>query len=613
MLRSKPWWPEQATQIVNGIQGPAPVILTFILRCCVSWRWWERAFEIALQIMGGHVNEKLAPAMYWVITDATFACIEGMGPRFDAPLCASLICAMADHPLFPPVEDSLLQRFYRACMDSGKPDPRTASRVYMYLREKALVPTDKSKAPKDQVNSKQVKAPHAYIPPRGRAMSFLLDHYCKTHDQNAARLLILELQPRVRLMTPRTLLAYLDKLIHLSFASQAREVWTLCCESAIKPRRAIAGHLSICRQLVSLFMSRAESSLKKAEEKPHRKAFYEEKSREYLKFAYKVAGHFRLETVKDLSTAEHKTLTTFARIAMEVGWYGRGLRALEMICSRQDTVPDDHDMSVVLHAISSRHPYTASRLLDFMIREGVEPHESAYGIIAAQCLKHEKEKMALQILQKGMERGSRNWDPRTLGAICWYAISQAPIQSNSELSQTRPSSASSSDKKSEKEATVARLELVLELLGPLRIDESSTVFRERTLGIRAAEVALLAGRPDLAYCFWKRCIRDKSIIRQPDDAIVPLTRDTEKHLRTRILQGLERWNKDGVPASLEQSLQTPIMRSVQYQKRSRRPRKMTTNSRPSIEQATSPADLATSTTSIDLPYFEDPDDIEPKR
>lgn len=534
MLQSRPRWPEGAIEIDGTVKEPLTIVSIFMLRCCIAWRWWERAYAVAHELVQSlSTNSTVAYPIHGVSTNLITSHMEATGLLVETQLCAALICAISDEPSMPPLGNALLQRFYRACADSAPPRPETANAVYLYLRDKQF-----SGKPSNVEGGKHPKEPHSYHPPQGRRILSLLDLYHRTNDHNAARLLISDVQKRLDTIPNDILAPYLIFLIKLSFATEARAVYSMCIASNDPDKGAITLLPSVSRHMVTFFVSMADASRRRSLLKPKRRKYHDQQAQELMQFARSVARRYQ-RSVLPFDKWEHKRLTTLARICFDLGKFEAGFEALKIIARRTDLLPDAHDMSIVLHLLASVNPQSAANLLDYMISRGIEPDSSAYGIVTSQCLKHGNIKLAGDVLAMAKKRGRGEMNSKLLGAICWHSISVEGLKGIS------------------REETTLRLETVLGHLGPSDgIRES--VFRERTLGVRAANVALDIQRPDLALKFWRRCIRFKTIVRQPNEEKVGLERDQERLLRERILKrskesGVVTWN---LPQGVAEALAT---------------------------------------------------------
>ncbi|KAG8798847.1 hypothetical protein FRC17_007304 [Serendipita sp. 399] len=185
-----------------------------------------------------------------------------------------------------------------------------------------------------------------------------------------------------------------------------------------------------------------------------------------------------------------------------------------------------------------------------MISRDVEPDRATYSAVTTQAIKQGDFELAQKIMSKAESRGRLPNDPQLLGAICWHTISRENLQGRSRREVRK------------------RLSDVLKLLGPIS-PSTETIFRERTFGIRAAYAALRSKNPELAYAFWKRCVRYKSIMRQPDDPVTTLAEDSEKRLRMEIFEALEKTESDSFSKrEKELLLRPPEVRPVTWRRSS---------------------------------------------
>ncbi|KAG8820930.1 hypothetical protein FRC17_009982, partial [Serendipita sp. 399] len=351
VLRSRHWWPAGAMDVPDSISDPRIIGLIFILRCCISWRWWERAYLVGAELLK-QVDDKREPteALHRILHELIDAHITATGIEFDVRLASSLLCAIADHPALPPIHDRLLSRFYRAAAEQNNPRMEIVSNVYLYLRDKALVfdphSSNQHGIDNDMTARSQSKAPHAYLPPRGKTMHMLMQYYQRTNDQNAARMLIQDVQKKLEFLPSNSLRLYLSFLIRMSFATEARHVVEYCWKSSDLELRGIVRVPAIARALVSLFVSSADAAHRRSLKRAGSEAAAVERlrSQELLAFARRVLMKYR-KTPASLGRWSHHNLTTLARMAFEVGYFGIGFRALEVIrdLPDPDIFPDDHD------------------------------------------------------------------------------------------------------------------------------------------------------------------------------------------------------------------------------------------------------------------------------
>ncbi|PVG03400.1 hypothetical protein CPB86DRAFT_449293 [Serendipita vermifera] len=529
LLRAKSRWPLEATTLVDGIYDQSDIVSIFILQCCSSWRWWDRAYSLAHELISIKEDDHhRAAALSTVLNRLMNADLDANGSNTDLRRSASLICSVASHPSLPPVESMLLRRFYKSCVDAIKPQDELASRIYLHLRSQiASNPkyrrrntTAISTSPPDNYDT------HRYLPPLGRAMVFLLKYYHRSNNHHAAKQLVDDLQLQVSRMPSVFLSTYLKYLIRLSFSTEARAVYTLCTTSPLDNVRAIASTASVARPLASLFVSLANKAHTRTlvdgieDDEEARRAI------ELMDFARTVARQYR-NSCSPFERSSHQQLTTLARISFETGYFDMGMLALKSISRRKDIVADTHDFNVILHTMATGDTQAAIELLDFMIQNGLEPDESMYGVVAAQCFKQNDFKLGLSNIMKAESRGRSKWHPKLLGAICWHGISEEALYGL--------------DRKNK----ALRLQSLLRMLGPSGA-QGEKIFRERTLGVRAANVALSIGRPDIALKFWERCINFHTIITQSMDSKEAPNDQPDQLLRSRILKELQAKKMEGV-------------------------------------------------------------------
>ncbi|KIM34275.1 hypothetical protein M408DRAFT_93228 [Serendipita vermifera MAFF 305830] len=243
MLQSKPWWPEGSTVIDQAIKDPAIIASMFMLRCCMAWRWWERGYAVAHELIQALANDAtVALPMHATLASLIKAHIDSAGLLIEPSLCAALICAMADEPSLPPLSNTVLQQFYKSCAESKPPKPETANAVYLYLREKQFSTLSPNATASEGLSP---KVPHSYQPPTGRRILTLLDLYHRTNDHNSARLLVSDVQKRLDTIPTDILVSYLIFLIKLSFATEARAVYSMCLAST-DPDKGSSALSKIC-------------------------------------------------------------------------------------------------------------------------------------------------------------------------------------------------------------------------------------------------------------------------------------------------------------------------------------------------------------------------------
>lgn len=545
LLSSDIHWPPGVMDGDSQLHDAKDVVLLFTIRCCTNWRWWNRAFETAQDLVKStNISGDHIPVILSSLVNLLHAYMDPDSLDRDLRLCAALICSISESKSLSPLPNATLQRFYASCVDSHPTDPETASHVYLYLKEQE----DRHRQTEAAMPATENPHPSArnsgtHQPPQTRVVLLLLNHYAHNGNQRAAQLLIADVRSRISSMTPAFLLPYLIVVIRLSFATHAREIYEYLISSPDMATRSVANHPAVASPLVSLYLSRAikfgaKSNVNASTENTT-------KAEEYWNFAVSVAKNYT-SSCSPLSRASHKNVTTLLKVQFAVGWFHLGSRALQELINRDDIVPDSHDFTVILNTLSLKAPSDAIELLDFMVEEGLEPDESAYGVVSSGCMRNGNVNLAFDVLEKAKSRGRLSWDPKALGSILWNSISPDNLAKMSIKKRSH------------------RLEVILNILGSA--GGRSKVFRERTFGSRAARAAIGALRPDLAYQFWSRCLKDKTIS-SPTSYGEGL--NEESWLRARILEDLE---KQGMPI-------TDTMRNSLEGRKTSAPRTRSTNRR----------------------------------
>ncbi|CCA66721.1 hypothetical protein PIIN_00402 [Serendipita indica DSM 11827] len=500
MVILRPLWPSRAMRLPTTINDLGTVISIFTIRCCIGWRWWRRAYNVARDLLevADQMDNATAAVVRRVLHELVDSQISGATSKFELQLSGALLCSIAQHSTLQPVRASLLRRFYEACTPTETKHPEVMSRVYLFL---------------ESLNRKGKSI--VYQPPRGASLLTLLSYYQQTGDQKAARLLLSVTHKHFTMMGPTRLTRYVSLLAQFPFATEAREVYTFCEYSPRPEIRLIMRNPSVAKKLVSLFASMAEAAHQRSLKSEDDAERHMAAAKGFMTFAQHVVNKFRHRSTL-LERWDHFALTTLARINFEIGFFGIGLRAMEIVSKRKDILPDEFDITILIHTLATGDPRSAFELVKYMIEKEFEPNEVAYGTVVSQAMKHGDFALVQEVRALASERGHTLRDPRVLGAVCWHSISESSL-ANVSIAETE-----------------TRLRFILDILGPPTSTE--TVFRQRTLGERAVSVALRVGNPRLAYALWKRCLGDRISTLKPDGK--PLS-DKDIKLRLRILQKLK--------------------------------------------------------------------------
>lgn len=202
-------------------------------------------------------------------------------------------------------------------------------------------------------------------------------------------------------------------------------------------------------------------------------------------FALDVIDAFKAKKFP-LKAAPHHDLNALARAYFILGEISKGFATLKFILERKE-VPDLRDVNVALSAMAEFDPNGAFRMIQRMVKLGLQPDAVSFGTVIHRAILHEDMALVAKLMEKAREVHLEDLTFKTLGTLIRSSIS------------SQPESQDSSDAREE-------LDKAQELVGTIL--DANLVPTPR-MGIDCIVAALRADDPVMAFKFWKLIVKDK--------------------------------------------------------------------------------------------------------
>ncbi|CCM02465.1 uncharacterized protein FIBRA_04564 [Fibroporia radiculosa] len=204
---------------------------------------------------------------------------------------------------------------------------------------------------------------------------------------------------------------------------------------------------------------------------------------DYRAFALQVytAFHKSCQPVKEV---HHYKLNALARASFMLGKLDEGLEAFRLILSRR-IVPDLHDVNVALSILADYNPTAAARVIDRMVKIGLQPDVVTFGIVIHRAVIHNDATLVTALLRRARQLNCHRLDYHTLGALI-----------RATVTMDRDGRASAKDYLDNAKDLVDSLLTARQVPSP-------------NMGRDCVVAALRADDPEMAFRFWRLLMKDK--------------------------------------------------------------------------------------------------------
>ncbi|KAH9925559.1 uncharacterized protein B0H18DRAFT_1119400 [Fomitopsis serialis] len=208
------------------------------------------------------------------------------------------------------------------------------------------------------------------------------------------------------------------------------------------------------------------------------------KGSDFREFAERVFNTFRRSRAP-YKGAHHWELTAMARASFMLGHLEEGLDVFRYFF-RARKVPDMYDINVALAVLAEHNPPAAARVIERMIRMGLEPDAVSFGSVIHHAVLRGDMPLVSALIRRSREVGVRRLSYKTVGTLLHAGVT---LPDEDGRVSPRAQLQSSSD-------------LVDSLL------QAGTVPSPR-MGRDCVAAALRADDSEMAFRFWRLLVKDK--------------------------------------------------------------------------------------------------------
>ncbi|EPQ51075.1 hypothetical protein GLOTRDRAFT_123333 [Gloeophyllum trabeum ATCC 11539] len=411
--------PRNAIQHAEGIYDKSKdfrlIVLSALVKACLQWQWRIRAVPFMADLIQSYsvLNEEIR-----TITE------ELLEKLLEKPTVDCLIAAQRLASLFItrttpdlPLSDYFVSRIYLqagelrlAAKDDATNDTAADAAVEMY----------------GVTQRSGNLAKHAYPPPDGRVVRWLLRHLTlKVKNMDYARKLVQQIADSPEDLPVHVRADVISIAASNGFASAARKLWDRYAEDIlpsgdlstkfVQQRRssdtgAVSGSPPVAVRMVSLFVNLADKEAKRTKDLKSRLRglsaapssselrlggsapktnsqdqtleqikYRESRHEDFKAFAQHVAESFR-QHLEPLEKADHLHLNALARIHFRLGQSAEGFDIFKIMIKRQE-IPDTYDVNVALTMLAKHNVRAAARVVDAMVKKGLRPDGVTFGTV----------------------------------------------------------------------------------------------------------------------------------------------------------------------------------------------------------------------------------------
>lgn len=528
--------PKLAQQLAQDEGGSFRIMIaSTLVRGCLEVNWYIRAAELIMELLQ---NPRWLQAQDTSADEIRATALLGLEvlhvlvrspTRQEIRTCCKLILALLS-PSAPPHNTSHLVEiphadilaFYEACYDYKLVGH--AASVYVHLQ------------------SSSIRQRHYYPPPRNSALFWLFDHFAdpgmslevgsaRSPHKGYIRMARIILSDIIYRGIPVPI-ADRPRFIAIAagrgFGFYARQLWEMYTVETDINRDVVRGNAQLLVPVVKLFRKLQEawdSSVNGATKQvndhadihvestntddniitrsnnPPKAAFHAKKS--VLPDAWRFANHVLnsyIATKMPLAMASQEDLNALARAHLILDHVSEGVEALSIVMERGD-IPDAKDINVALGAIARYSPRHAVRMLERMIKRGVQPSASAFSATLHAALQTEDIRLVNILIIRARQLGHGALTPRAIAAL---------VQAITAFKYTEDE-AERAWQKSNLQVVVEIMEKIMKTpsTGRRNKDHGKDHVLSVKMGQKCVGAALTASEPAVAMSFWRLLIKDR--------------------------------------------------------------------------------------------------------
>ena len=433
--------------------GFTHIILTVLLRCCIDWGWRTRAAYILLETP--RWDQARSPTFNQVLDEVVDFVLDSEEEPTTPGLAAALMVRIANNPEVITLPDRVIERFYEVMRKHQL--LQQAQAFYRVTRSPAILQNRKYPAPTREgfmwlfraaVAERQVHVARMLV-------KDLIDHDVPIH-QLARAFVVIEAASLGNMTYARTLWERWKndvfvvgdggvalRLVSLTRSRIAAVEHSPRVEDQDKaqplpqPTLGASGDANDTSE-PQADLDRAQDVTPRISEGTHDSpatpgpadvleedrsdCSVEERVADYRAFAENVVATFR-GIHEPLDRAPHKTLNALARLYIMMDNVIEGFAMLKIIMGRGQ-LPDVRDVNVALSALSVHNPRAASRVLERMIKLGIEPNVVSFGTVIHHAVLKGDMALVSALITRSRQVGIAQLDYKTVSTLIRAAISE---------------------------------------------------------------------------------------------------------------------------------------------------------------------------------------------
>ncbi|KAJ7505453.1 hypothetical protein B0H11DRAFT_1978770 [Mycena galericulata] len=354
--------PSEAVQTIPGLNDFASIVRSSLVRASTHWHWQPLAETFLSSLLNSSPTP--IPPTIALAVDTIYACL---GRPTVADLRAARLLILQVHP-FSPLPNGIIRQFYAVAEELG--EGPEAHALYAFTR------------------SAEVMETHQYPCPRGSSLPWLLRYLSKINSHYAKDLgqevlegnLLIPVESRTHIVSA---------LASRGHGVLARGLWSRYAVG--KDREAFIRNSSLMIRMVSLFHHLAKRGENTLAGRAGKGPFVDDELIRQQTEDYKGFLDFVLSEYdrahSPISRAHHRILTSQARAFFIIGQFVRGFDTLKILLKRQE-MPDLYDVNVTLTVMAEHDPRTAAKMVQRMIKKGLQPDHITFGTVMHHALTH---------------------------------------------------------------------------------------------------------------------------------------------------------------------------------------------------------------------------------
>jgi len=438
------------------------IISKTLIRASLHWNWRTLANALIRDML----DSTSAPRsdILELNTDVIYALLDTPS-RQDIRACGHLIYRVHKHA---PVPNSIIRQFYDRAAEKLATDEAVA--LYSFTRSYSVLQT------------------HHYPPPQGLSLTWLMVHLASaSHKTYLSRVLASEVLTDNLSIPLQHRAKFIATTAAQGYGTLARKLWERYAVG--KDKEFIIGDCTLMIRMVSLFANlskranvRYEAALTGSSPNPEILKGHVE---DLNTFVHRILSEFTTYH-RPLTEAAHHVLTSLARANFILGKFADGLKCFSFLARRKE-LPDLHDVNVLLSALARVSPRLAVKMTKRMEARGLRPDAVTFGTILHNALLHQDEALVPEMIRRIHSLPDKRITLKTMVGLIRASIVSVADDSNAD--------------KRKKLGTALLL---------IKSFPQTNIQASPQMGKYLVYRSLEAEDGELAYQFWKLCLRDST-------------------------------------------------------------------------------------------------------